>query len=240
MLRRLAVLACGIVITSATPALAQVQWTDKGFVNLSAGLQIGTSDVTSTQTFDIYGETATLTSAQDVKGGIFFDGHVGYRVRKNLAVGLGVSFIQSKADAEITGNIPDPIRFDAPRATAVSATDLAHRETWFAGLLTYVMPMTDKIDVFFSGGPAFVQVQQEIPTGSTVSEPGPTLTNVTVTKFSKSGIGFVVGADVRYMITSRIGLGALAKFSAASVDLTEESKVDAGGFQLGAGVRIKF
>lgn len=240
MVRRLAVLACGLVLSSATPALAQVQWADKGFVNLSAGLQIGTSDVSSTQTFDLYGETATLASAQDVKGGLFIDGQAGYRVWRNLAVGVGVSFISSKSDAAITGSIPDPILFDSPRTATVTAADLAHRETWFAGLLTWAMPVTDKIDVFFSGGPAFVQVEQELPSAASVSEPGPTLTNVSVTKFSESGIGFVVGADLRYMITSRVGLGALAKFSAASVDLNESTKIDAGGFQLGAGVRIKF
>lgn len=240
MVRRLAVLGCGFVFAAATPALAQMQWTDKGFVNLSGGLQIGTSDVTSTQTFDLYGEKATLVSAQDVKGGFLFDGHAGLRLRRNLAVGIGVSFVQSKADAGITGSIPDPIRFDAPRSTSATASDLAHSETWVAGLVTWVMPVTDKIDVFFSGGPAFVQVQQEIPTGATITEPAPTLTNAVVTKFSKGGIGFVVGADVRYMITSRIGLGALAKFAAASVNLTDEAKVDAGGFQLGGGVRVKF
>lgn len=240
MFRRLAVLACGIVLSSATPALAQMQWTDKGFASLSAGLQIGTSDVTSTQTFELYGETASLVSAQDVKAGILLDGQFGYRVWRNLAVGVGLSFIQGKADAAITGSIPDPIVFDSPRVAAASATGLTHSETWIAGQLTWVMPLTDKMDVFFSGGPAFVQVQQELPTGTSVSEPGPTLSNVTVTKFSKSGIGFVAGADVRYMLTSRIGLGAMAKFAAASVDVTDDAKVEAGGFQVGAGVRIKF
>lgn len=240
MVRRLAVLVCGLVLSSATPALAQMQWADKGFVNLSAGLQIGTSDVTSTQTFELYGETASLASAQDVKGGLFFDGQAGYRVWRNLALGVGVSFIQGKSDAEITGSIPDPILFDNHRAASATATDLTHRETWFAGLATWVMPVSDKIDVFFSGGPAFVQVQQELPTGATIGEPGPTISNVSVTKFSKSGIGFVAGADIRYMVTSRIGIGALAKFSAASVDITDDTTVDAGGFQIGGGVRIRF
>lgn len=240
MVRRLAVLVCGIVLSSATPALAQMQWTDRAFASLSAGLQIGTSDIASSQTFELYGETGSLTSAQDVKGGLFFDGQVGYRIRRNLAVGVGVSFIEGKSEADVTGSIPDPIQFDAHRSTSATASDLAHREIWFAGLLTWAMPITDKIDVFFSGGPAFVQVVQELPTAATITEPTPTITGVTVTKFSKGGIGFVVGADVRYMITTRIGLGALAKFSAASVDLTEGTKVDAGGFQLGAGIRIKF
>ena len=240
MFRRLAGFVCGFVLVTATPALAQNQWSDKAFVNLSAGLQIGTSDVTSVQTFDLYAEPGTLTSALDIKGGLFFDGQAGYRIRRNLALGLSVSFTEGKSEATINASIPHPIFFDQNRAVGATAEDLMHREVWVAALVTYVMPVTDKIDVFFSGGPAMVQVQQEVPTGATVTEPGPTLSGVTVTKFNKSAIGFVVGADVRYMITNRIGLGALAKFAAGSVDLDDNTKVDAGGFQIGGGVRIRF
>ena len=217
-----------------------MQWTDKGFVSLSGGIQTGTSDVGNTVVFDVYGEEATLVTDQDVKGGAFFEIAGGYRVWRNLAVGASYTFLQSKSDAAITGSIPDPILFDTLRSTNTEVTDLSHRETWFAGLLTWGLPITDKIDVLVSGGPAFVTVEQELPTGATVTEPGPSLTNVAATKISESAIGFMVGADVRYMVTSRIGVGVMAKFATASVDLTEETKMDAGGFQIGGGVRIKF
>ena len=240
MSRHLAVLACGIVLSSATPALAQMQWTDKGFVSLSGGIQTGTSDVGNTVTFDQYGETATLVTTQDVKGGPFFDIAAGYRVWRNLAVGASYTFLQSKSDAAIAGTIPDPIFFDTLRDVSASASDLNHRETWIAGLLTWGLPITDKIDILISGGPAFVTVEQELLTDATVSEPGPSLTNLTATKVSESAMGFMVGADVRYMVTSRIGVGVLAKFATASVDLTDDVKMDAGGFQVGGGVRIKF
>lgn len=240
MVRRLGVLACGMVLSAATPALAQMQWTDKGFAAASVGAQVGTSDVRSEKTFDIYGETASLRGAADVKGGLVFDAAAGYRVWRNLAVGAGVTFLSATSDADIAGSIPSPIKYEAHRPAVATAADLTHNETWVAGLLTWGIPMTDKIDLLVSGGPAFVQVKQELPTGATVSEPGPSLSNVTVTSFSKSGIGFVAGADLRYMVTSRIGVGAMAKFSAASVDLTEGTKMDVGGFQLGGGLRIKF
>ncbi|MDQ3068122.1 MAG: porin family protein [Acidobacteriota bacterium] len=238
--RRIAVLVCGFVVSTSTPALAQMAWTEKGFAALSTGVQIGTSDVSNTQSFDLYGETATLSSAQDIKGGLFFDGQFGYRVWRNLAVGVGVTFLQGKSEAGVTASVPDPIFTDRNRTTSVTATDLTRREIWYAAQLTWVMPLTDKIDVFFTGGPAMVQVQQELPTSGTVTEPGPSLSDVTVTNYNKNGLGFVVGADVRYMITPRFGVGALAKFSAATVEIVEGAKSDAGGFQIGGGVRIKF
>lgn len=240
MARRLAVLVCGFTFATATPALAQMQWTDRAFAALSTGIQVGTSGVSSTQTFELYGEEASLLSQQDVKGGLFFDGHAGYRVWNNVALGVGVTFSQAKADAALTGTIPDPIFFSSPRSTTATVADLAHREVWISALATWVLPVTDKLDVFVSGGPAFVQVEQELPSSATITEPGPVVAEVGVTKFSKSGLGFVAAADVRYMITSRIGLGALAKFSASKVDLTEGTSMDVGGFQLGGGLRIKF
>jgi hypothetical protein len=225
---------------SAAPALAQTQSAERFFVNLSGGVQVGSADVTSVQPFELYGESGSLTSAQDVKGGLFFDGHLGYRLRPRIAVGVGVSFINGKADADVTASVPDPIVFDSPRLAGATASDLTHRETWVSGLVTYTLPLTSKIDVMVSGGPAMVAVQQEIPTAATVTEPGPVVGGITATTYKKSGIGFVVGADIRYMVTSRIGLGAVAKFAAGSVDVTEGTKVDAGGFQLGGGLRIKF
>ena len=240
MVRRLAVLVCGLTFATATPALAQVQWTDRAFAGVSAGIQVGTAGVTSTQTFELYGEEASLLSQQDVKGGLFFDGQFGYRVWNNVAIGVGVTFTQAKADAAITGEIPDPVFFSSPRSATTTVADLTHREIWYSALATWVLPVTDKIDVFLSGGPAFVQVEQELPSSATVTEPGPSITDVGLTTFKESGIGFVAAADMRYMITSRIGVGALAKFSTASVDFSEGTTMDVGGFQLGAGVRIKF
>ncbi|MBA3949437.1 MAG: outer membrane beta-barrel protein [Acidobacteria bacterium] len=240
MVRRLAVLVCGLAFATATPALAQVKWTDRAFAGLSTGIQIGTSGVTNTQTFELFGEEASLLSQQDVKGGLFFDGQFGYKVWNNVALGVGITFTQAKADAALTGSLPDPVFFSSPRSATAAVADLAHREIWYSALATWVMPVTDKIDVFFSGGPAFVQVEQELPNSVTVTEPGPSITDVGVTKFSKSGIGFVAAADMRYMITSRIGVGALAKFSASKVDITEGTSMDVGGFQLGAGIRMKF
>lgn len=240
MFRRIAVLVCGLTCATATPALAQMRWTDKAFAGVSTGIQVGTAGVTSTQTFELYGENASLLSEQDVKGGLFFDGHVGYRMWNNVALGIGFTFVQAKADAAITGTIPDPIFFASPRTATAFVTDLSHRAIWFSALATWVVPVTDRIDVFISGGPALVQVQQELPATATVTEPGPSIGDIGVTSFSESGLGFVAAADARYMITPRIGLGALAKFSASKVDITEGTSMDVGGFQFGGGIRIKF
>jgi D-alanyl-D-alanine carboxypeptidase (penicillin-binding protein 5/6) len=65
----------------------------------------------STTTPDIYGEPASFASTQDVGGGAFFDISGGYKVWRNLAVGIGVTHVGSTADLIQLGKLAlaDPV-----------------------------------------------------------------------------------------------------------------------------------
>src|SRR5690606_34287751 len=147
MSRRLVAFVCAGLLMSATPALAQMQWTDEGFLGISGGVQVGAPDVTTSSSFEQYGETATLDTSIDMKAGAFFDVQAGYRVWRNLAIGAGYTFVTGEGDATIDGSIPDPIRFDAPRAVSATASGLGRTEQWFSALLAWGIPVTDKIDI---------------------------------------------------------------------------------------------
>src|SRR5262249_14889271 len=108
-----AVLALSAVM--APPAQAQVKWTDKGFANVSFGVQAPSHTLDTNNSFDIYGESASQISSQDVGGGAFFDISGGYKVWKNLAVGIGLTFVGSKSDLVVNAQIPDPNFFDRLR-----------------------------------------------------------------------------------------------------------------------------
>jgi hypothetical protein len=66
-----------------------------------------------------------------------------------------------------------------------------------------------------------------------------TVANTTATR-----IGFNVGADLTYRFSNAIGVGAMARYAAAKFDLEPEGggplTVNAGGFQIGAGLRFRF
>ena len=166
-------LLCLALCAMATPASAQMTWTDKGFFNLDAGVQVGSSDVTVNPPYELYGEPGSLSSALDIKGGGFFNLAAGYKVWRNLAIGAGLTFTGSNGDAAITASVPDELVTDSHRTVETSATDLKHSETQFHITGTWMFPVTDKIDVGFNFGPTFFSVNQEIPTGLEVTEPGP-------------------------------------------------------------------
>jgi hypothetical protein len=65
-----------------------------------------------------------------------------------------------------------------------------------------------------------------------------------VVEASDSPVGINVGADVTYMVTKTFGAGVLLRYAGGSADLATPSgaslSLDAGGFQFGAGVRVRF
>lgn len=237
-------LLCLAMCAAVAPkAHAQMTWTDKGFVNLTGGAQAGSRSLATVTTFDIYDEKASISSSQDVKGGAFFDISAGYKVWHNLALGLGYSRAGSKTDAAFAASIPDPLRYDMPRSVSASASNLKHTEGALHFMGVWMVPVTDKIDVGVSAGPSIFMVKQDLPalTIEAIVEPGPSVTKTTVVNVGKTTVGINFGVDVTYLVTKRVGVGGLARYTWGSADLEGASdKLTVGGFQIGGGVRYRF
>jgi hypothetical protein len=112
-------------------------------------------------------------------------------------------------------------------------------------------PNSDGVRIRFFGGPTRFRVTQETVDDilyDQVFQVFGRLNAVEITncEFSKSegtGWGFHVGADVGVFFTRVFGVGGFVKFSKGTVELSDFSgtfEVDAGGFQTGGGVRLKF
>jgi outer membrane protein with beta-barrel domain len=225
----------------APNAHAQMTWTDRGFVNVTLGVQAGSHDLATSTTFDLYDEQATVESSQKVKGGGFFDVSAGYKVRRNLVAGIGYSRSGSKSDAAINALIPDPRLFDQLRAASTSATDLKHSENALHLFAAWMVPVTDKIDVAVSAGPTVFFVTQDLPGALAVTEPGPTISDVAVTQADPTTVGLNIGVDVMYLVGKKWGVGGLARYTWGSVNLDGASdKLTVGGFQIGGGFRMRF
>jgi hypothetical protein len=222
-------------------AYAQMTWTDKAFVNVTGGAQAGSHTLATSAKFDLYDEQGTLNSSQSVKGGGFFDVSGGYKVRRNLAAGIGYSWSGSKKDAAFTALVPDPRVFDQPRSVSATAADQKHTENAIHLFAAWMVPVTDKVDLGIQAGPSIFMVKQDIPSALSVSEPGPTVTQVTTDSSTKTGVGFNLGLDVTYLMSKRWGIGALARYTGGSVNFENATdNLNVGGFQIGAGVRFRF
>ncbi|HET7620023.1 MAG TPA: outer membrane beta-barrel protein [Gemmatimonadaceae bacterium] len=232
------ILALGLC-ASAAPASAQMQWTDRAFLNVNGGVQVGSHDLDRNATFTLYDEDGQLQTSQSVKSGGLFDISGGYKLWKNWAVGIGYSYTGSDSDSSVHALVPDPGFFDRPRPLDASASGLDHSEHAINLDATWMMPFTDKIDLGLSLGPTIFLVRQEVVSSVSVAEPGPTLASVNISREHETTVGLNFGLDVNYMLTPRYGAGLLARYSWGSVDIDNDS-LTVGGFQIGAGFRMRF
>jgi hypothetical protein len=236
-----AVLTLGLSV-AATPASAQtMQWTDKGYVSINGGVQVGSDTLDTSSSFPLYAENATVTSTQKIKSGGFFDIGGAYRVwGNNLLAGVSFTHTTSETDVAITASIPDPAFHDRPRAVSSTQSGAQHSEDALHLHVIWMMPVANKLDVGLFAGPTIFWVKQDTVGALTVTEPGPTV-SAPLGEVKKTSGGFNIGVDVQYMIAKRWGVGGLARyaFGSASIDGATE-KLKLGGFQIGAGGRVRF
>jgi hypothetical protein len=228
----------------AAPQIASaqtMQWTDTGYISVNGGAQVGSQTIDTSSTFPLYDETATISSSQKIKGATFFDVGGAYRVwGKNLLAGVTFSHVSTDADVKLTASIPDPVRFDSPRAVSSTQGGAIHTENAVHISVIWMIPVAKKLDVGIFAGPTIFSVKQDTVTTATVTEPGPTVT-APFTRVSKSTAGFHLGLDLQYMVAKRWGVGGIARYSIGSTSLegaTDNLKV--GGFQIGGGARVRF
>jgi hypothetical protein len=228
--------------TLATPAAAQtLQWTDKGYVSINGGVQAGSHSLDTSSTFTIYEETATVTSSQDVKSGGLFDIGGAYRVwGKNLLAGVSYSLASKASDVRVTASIPDPAVFDRPRAVAFTQPGAKHTESVVHIDAIYMVPVMNKMDIGVFFGPSIFMIKQDVISTPTVTEPGPTV-NAPLVEVKKTSAGINLGADVQYVVYKKWAVGGLLRYTWGSATIPGATeKLTLGGFQVGAGLRMRF
>ena len=228
-------------------AAQQAPWTDRVFANISIGGQGGSDRLSRTQTFTIYEEEASITSAREVKGGPFFDLVVGRPIRSPFGAALLYSRRADDRGGTVEGSIPNPIVFEQPRQVSATTGRLRHREHWIAPMGVWFHRLPYGLDLMVMGGPAIVRVEHEQIGNVTVSESatGPQLATTTM-RIRRTRTGGIILADVRYMLLENVwilegvGVGGFVRYAGASTGLAENQNLDLGGFQGGVGVRIRY
>jgi len=237
------------LVLLAAPAMSDaqtMQWTNKGYLSVNGGVQVGSHDLTTSSSFDLYGEKATTSSSQKVKSGGLFDAGGAYRVwGNNLLAGLSITHVTSTNDVTITGSIPDPRFFGQMRNVTTTQSGAKHSETAVHIDAIYMIPIAEKLDVGVFGGPSIFWVSQDTVGNVTVTEPAPTLT-AAMQNVSKTEAGLNFGADVQYVVynagsVGTVAVGGLARYSWANATIEgADQKLTLGGFQIAGGVRVRF
>jgi opacity protein-like surface antigen len=236
-----------LVTFAASPAAAQ-SWPERVHISINGAYQPTTNDFSDRFEFEKNLETGSTQVTYPVSGGFVFDAGAGYRFWKNLGAGVSVSYFTHEDTAATTSQVPHPFFFNQPRTVDGDATGITRTETAVHVQLMYLLNPSGPLRLVFSGGPSFFNVEQDIVTQVKVTETFPydtaTFASADRTKQKKSAVAFNVGADVMWMLSQNVGVGGLVRFSRASVDLPVPTNrtvsVDAGGVQVGGGLRLIF
>jgi len=247
----LAMLCAGIVLAPTDLHAQMLTWDDQGFVAFNLGLQAQSRSFTETSTPEIYGENALITVPHSVGGGVLVDLAGGYRVWRNLAVTLGYSRSGDSETSTLAAEIPSPLAFGLHRNASAGTGELNHRESAVHIHALWMIPASDKIEIGVFAGPSFWSIKQDFVSLSTADlQEGPPpfntvdIRSVAIVEESEGAVGFTIGVDGTYLVTPRYGAGVFIRYAGASADMTTPGggtlTVDAGGFQLGVGLRVRF
>ncbi|MGH9411899.1 MAG: outer membrane beta-barrel protein [Vicinamibacterales bacterium] len=226
----------------AVPQIASaqtMQWTDKGYVSVNGGVEVGSGTLRTTSTFSIYGEQASVTTTSSGKTDGLFDVGGAYRVwGRNLLAGVFYTHASSSSNGTINASIPDPIQFDDLRPVTESVGRIKHRENQIHLDAVWMMPIAEKLDVGLQAGPTIFILKQANVNAVAVTEPAPTV-SATVGTTSKTTAGVNVGADLQYLVWHTVALGGVARYTWGRTSVGG-SKLTLGGFQIEVGARYRF
>jgi hypothetical protein len=174
-------------------------------------------------------------------------------------IGVGATYAAStqKDPADLSIDIPHPILRDA-NATDTGATDrsLTRSEGSLHIHGVYVAQTSPSMQLRVFGGPTFFRARHDAVQDIRYDQqflPFEPLHEVEITGAvvqriaaeDATGWGFHVGADVASFTSHAVGFGVVVRYSRGTVEITDplsasSADLDVGGFQAGAGVRVRF
>jgi hypothetical protein len=240
---------CVLALFAVTPAEAQTGgWEDRAFLDVDLAIQTTARPFADVLTPLIYTQPARIVTTHPVAGGaVLLDVAGGVRLRWSLGVGLGYTKFALTEVAGVAARIPAPVPSNAARSATATA-EVTRADTAFHILAVWLIPITDHIDVAFSGGPSLISVKQDRVSEVTIAEDSPTLATVAISKVGLVShedrvLGMHGGVDVTYFLTPMVGVGGAVRFvrgsSQAGAGQDGGAPIDVGGLQIGVGVRFR-
>ena len=228
---------------TAAPAGAR-----KGSLDFDAGYRATSITFDDSAAPVINLEPASISVKYAVPSAISFSAGAGWRVWKQLGVGVNVTRYSGEGDAEIDASIPHPFVFAQGRAIEGTVGGLKRDELSVAMQIRGVVPVSTRMSLTVFGGPAWISATQATVTGIHYTDSYPydtaSFQSADLGSSKQSGLGVGVGADLAYFFSKQIGVGFGARFLTANVDLagmsgtTVKSKV--GGVDVAGGLRVRF
>jgi len=234
----------------AAPAAAPAGVPDRFRLVLNASFWPTKTSFSDSRTFTEYAEQTTIHTSYEAGTALGPD----VALQVSLFRGLGLMVGYSHASRDVTGHVdvsrPHPLYLNRHRSASSEISGYGLTEGALHLDLAYARAAGNLDWALFAGATLF-QIEADLldrPTNDDVypyDELAITGTPKTVVKESPTGFNVGGRLDYRFGRSRRLGAGVQALYSTASVELkagqdATEARFDAGGLQIGAGLRVYF
>jgi hypothetical protein len=232
------------------PAPAPARVPDRVRVVVNAAFWPTGPGYSDTQTFTEYAEQTTIHTGYDA--GSAFGPDVAVQVSLHRGLGVLVGYSHSRRDVAGTVDVsrPHPLYLNKPRTATAEASGYKLAEGALYLDVAYARP-AGRLDWAVFAGLALFQVEADVLGKPTYTDVYPydelVIASTPSTTVKESPTGFNIGGrvDYRFGESKRFGAGVQVLYATASVRLkgtpeSTEATFDAGGFSVGAGVRVYF
>jgi hypothetical protein len=251
------VLSGALSIAACAPVFAQ----NRVYVAINAAAQAGSKSLSDRFEFEENAERGTAEIRSPGTIAIVFEGGAGIRVWKKIGAGVAVSRATRNDAVHVEAAIPHPFVFGQQRQVEGDFGRVTREETSVHLQLLYMIERSRRLRLVLSAGPSLINVAQEVVNRVQYDETFPfdaaTFRSATTVRAKDSVTGFNAGADVMWMFARKIGVGGGLRFARGRVGLTapiagpggtsftnpptsRQLRLDAGGVQAGAGIRVLF
>lgn len=222
---------------------------DRIYISVNGAFQTSGNSFGETVTFRENAEDGRFSTDYEVKSGPALNISVGASLWRNIGVGVGVTRYSKRTPTAFSASVPHPFFFNRPREVEGEVADIDREELAVHVQARATFVPTPRIQAVVFGGPSFFTVKQGIVTDFEITEAYPydtaTFSRGITTTVDESKVGFNVGADVGYFFTRQVGVGGSVQWAATTIDApasagTGTFEIKAGGFQAGAGLRLRF
>jgi hypothetical protein len=228
-----------IALTILVSARAQAQdGTEEFLFGVNMRLQPTSRTFVASATPTIYGENASITSREGIDGSAVLELSGGYKFRPRLWGVLAVSTtLGGNSEAHVVAQIPHPLLYDRPLTSVADVTNLRRTERFAHLSAMWTTPITSRIDGAVLAGPSYVKVFQGIVQRFDVT-PGTQTGTAVKEEITATRLGFHLGADATYRVTSMVSAGLTVRFVRAAAKVPTVADLKTGGFQFGVGLRM--
>lgn len=219
------------------------------FVGIGGGGQSAPGAFADNVGFLIYDENAQYQTYYAPRKASALDATLGMRLTPHFILAVAFWHSTSLPNASISAVIPHPFSYNTPRPTSAAGLSVGRTENDGHLQLTWLMPLSSRVDLSIFGGPSLFYVRQNLVSGDLTLRESYPYDTVAISSFrtatkSKATIGANAGMDLTVIVWRNLGVGVGGRYARGSTTVASADsgtvKMQLGGVQVSGGLRMRF